>query len=112
MSHNSLIPVIVFILALVIFLNLVRSDSRIDLNTATQQQLASIKGIGPAFAARIIMERDRRGGFRSVNDLLKVRGVGRKLLARLRPYVKVDPLTSGNSPVDANKTAHRATNNE
>ncbi|MBN1356153.1 helix-hairpin-helix domain-containing protein [bacterium] len=68
---------------------------RIDLNHASVQELQSIPGIGPAYAVRIVHERERRCGFRSVTDLLKVRGIGRKKLARMRPYVTVTPYEGG-----------------
>jgi competence protein ComEA len=61
----------------------------IDLNSATSAQLESLPGIGPALAGAIIAERDRRGGFRSVNELREVRGIGEKRFADLRAHVTV-----------------------
>jgi competence protein ComEA len=64
-------------------------ESVIDLNNATQMQLESLPGIGPALASAIIAERDRRGGFRSVNELREVRGIGEQRFADLRERVMV-----------------------
>jgi competence protein ComEA len=61
----------------------------LDLNTATLEQLDSLPGVGPATAKAIIAERQRRGGFRSVEDLLDVRGIGPAKLDALRDLVTV-----------------------
>ena len=55
----------------------------IDLNNATSAQLETLPGIGPSLAGAIIAERERRGGFRSVNELREVRGIGEKRFADL-----------------------------
>jgi competence protein ComEA len=57
----------------------------LDLNTATEKELQSIKGIGPVLAERIIAGRP----YRTVDDLLKVKGIGPKNLEKIRPYVLV-----------------------
>jgi competence protein ComEA len=62
---------------------------RVNLNTATQAQLEDLPGIGPTYAQAIIAERQRRGGFTSVNDLRSVRGIGDKRFADLAPLVTV-----------------------
>jgi competence protein ComEA len=67
----------------------VATGGKIDLNTATQTQLEELPGIGPTYAQSIIAERQRRGGFTSVNDLRSVRGIGDKRFAELAPLVTV-----------------------
>jgi competence protein ComEA len=62
---------------------------KVDLNTATQAQLEELPGIGPTYAQAIIAERQRRGGFTSVNELRSVRGIGDKRFAELAPLVTV-----------------------
>lgn len=61
----------------------------LDLNTATAAELELLPGVGPALAARIIDHRKRLGSFKRVDDLDKVRGIGEKTLARIRPHVRV-----------------------
>jgi comEA protein len=61
----------------------------IDLNSATEAQLDTLPGIGPTLAGAIIRERERRGGFTSVDQLQDVRGIGEKRFADLRPLVTV-----------------------
>lgn len=64
-------------------------DAPLDLNTATQAQLEALPGIGPTLAQAIIAERTRAGGFRSVGDLRRVRGIGDARFAQLEPLVRV-----------------------
>ena len=54
----------------------------VDINTASEKELQSIKGIGPVLAERIIAGRP----YRTVDDLLKVKGIGPKILETIRPY--------------------------
>jgi competence protein ComEA len=61
----------------------------IDLNRASEAELDTLPGVGPATAAAIVATRQERGGFRSVDDLLDVRGIGEAKLAELRDRVKV-----------------------
>lgn len=64
-------------------------DQPVDLNRATAQELDALPGVGPATASAILAFRDERGGFRSVDDLLDVRGIGEAKLEQLRPLVRV-----------------------
>ncbi|UTI62407.1 helix-hairpin-helix domain-containing protein [Paraconexibacter antarcticus] len=61
----------------------------VDLNTATEQQLETLDGVGPATAAKILQYRQANGPFRSVDDLEQVPGIGPKKLAAIRPGVRV-----------------------
>jgi competence protein ComEA len=62
---------------------------KLNLNTATEAQLEALPGIGPTYAQSILAERQRRGGFTSVNELRGVRGIGDKRFAELAPLVTV-----------------------
>jgi len=59
--------------------------SLLDLNTASEKELQSIKGIGPVLAARIIAGRP----YKTVDDLLKVKGIGQKRFEKFRHYFVV-----------------------
>ena len=61
----------------------------VDLNTATAEQFDALPGIGPSTATAIIARRDQSGPFRSVDDLLDVRGIGPAKLDAIRNLVTV-----------------------
>ena len=61
----------------------------LDLNVASQHDLVALPGIGPAKALAIVTWRQKNGRFRRVEDLVKVKGFGRKTLLKLRPYLLV-----------------------
>jgi len=58
--------------------------AKVHLSTATPEQLDGIDGIGPTLAERIVEYRDAHGGFRSLDELAEVEGIGEKRLATLR----------------------------
>jgi comEA protein len=66
-----------------------KAPAKVNLNTATAEELAKLPGVGEAIAARIIRHREKSGAFRSVDELLVVRGISRKKLEVLRPLVTV-----------------------
>lgn len=62
----------------------------VALNRATVAELVELPGIGPSLAARIVADRQARGPFLRVEDLQRIRGIGPKLVERLRGYVTMD----------------------
>lgn len=60
----------------------------VSLNTATVEQLDTLPGVGPVLAQHIIDYRTRQGGFRSVDELREVNGIGDRRFADLRPLVR------------------------
>lgn len=77
-------------LAMMLAQPVLAESSPININTASAAELASIKGIGPSKAQAIVDHRDKNGGFKSVDDLKLVRGIGDKMLEQLRPQVTID----------------------
>lgn len=65
------------------------SQSLIDLNNASAEQLMELPGVGEATAAAIIQDRERYGPFASVEDLMRVSGIGERKLERIRELVYV-----------------------
>ena len=64
------------------------SGPALDLNSADSRQLDALPGIGPVLASRIVAHRAAAGPFRTVDELRAVRGIGPRLLERLRPLVR------------------------
>ena len=67
----------------------------IDINSASSVQLQEVPGIGPATAEKILAMRKSYGAFKSVDDLLSVRGIGPKRLEKMRKYLVAGHASTG-----------------
>jgi competence protein ComEA len=67
----------------------------VNLNTATAEQLATIPGVGPKMAERIIDYRQKNGGFKKVEDLMNVSGVAEKSFLKMKPLITVTAPKTG-----------------
>ncbi len=63
----------------------------VDLNLSPADSLELIPGIGPVLATRIVHFRDSVGRFESIDDIIKVHGIGRKTFGKIKDYLKVRP---------------------
>jgi len=61
----------------------------INVNTASLEELQYLPGVGETRARAILAERKTRGGFKSVDELIEVKGIGATSLERLRPHARV-----------------------
>jgi competence protein ComEA len=61
----------------------------VNINTASQSELEAVRGLGPAKAKAIIEYREANGGFKSVDELDKVKGFGRASIDKLRDELSV-----------------------
>ncbi|NUM79807.1 helix-hairpin-helix domain-containing protein [bacterium] len=62
----------------------------VNINEANVQELASLPRVGPKLAARIVDYRNQHGPFTSVNDLQRVKGIGKKMFDKIKPFVTVN----------------------
>jgi competence protein ComEA len=72
--------------------------ARVNVNTATVEQLTALPGVGPALAARIVDHRQKSGAFRSTQEVMSVKGIGEKNFAKIEAW-----LTVGEAPKAAAK---------
>lgn len=61
----------------------------ININTANVTQLTKLPGIGPKKAKRIIETRKKLGGFKRIEDIMKVKGIGEKTFQRIKHMIRV-----------------------
>ena len=67
-----------------------QGDPVVNINTATQTQLETLPGIGPALAGRIIAWREAHGGFAAPSDLMSVTGIGPAVMGNVQDLITVD----------------------
>lgn len=63
----------------------------VNINTATSTELQTLPGIGASTATRILDYRQKNGGFKKVEDLMNVRGIGEKTFLKLKPLITLTP---------------------
>lgn len=63
--------------------------NKININTATKEELMLLPGIGEELSKRIIDYRTENGSFKSVEDLINVKGIGNKNLERIKDYLTI-----------------------
>lgn len=71
----------------------------VNINTASQAELESLQGIGPAKAKAIIEYREKNGSFASIDDLGKVSGIGSGTIKQLHDVITVEAEKSAEAPV-------------
>ncbi|MCD4749991.1 MAG: helix-hairpin-helix domain-containing protein [Thermoanaerobaculales bacterium] len=96
MKH--LIPIVIVVAALIAtpgaFADEASQAGKVNLNTASAEQLQLLPRVGPSLAQRIIEFRDANGAFRGVNELVAVKGIGEKSLSKILPYLSVEGETT------------------
>jgi competence ComEA-like helix-hairpin-helix protein len=65
-------------------------SEQLDVNQATQNEFATLPSIGLVLAGRIVALRQEQHGFKQVEDLLKVKGIGSRKMARIKSYLCLD----------------------
>ena len=70
----------------------------VNLNTATKEELVALSGIGPAKAQAILDYRTQHGGFKSVEELKEVKGIGARRFEKLKPELTVTPVAAKAAP--------------
>jgi competence ComEA-like helix-hairpin-helix protein len=72
-----------------------KTPALLDINHATAEDFANLPGIGPELAGRMVAFREKNGPFRRVEDLLVIKGMGRKKWRAIRPLIRVEDSPRG-----------------
>jgi competence protein ComEA len=70
----------------------------VNINTASEAEIADLPGIGPSKATNVVTYRQRHGAFARVEDIMKVKGFGRKVFAHLKQYLSTEGQTTYRNP--------------
>ena len=65
------------------------NENFVNINSASEEELTSLKHIGPAIALRIIEYRETHGGFLSIDEIKNVRGIGQAVVEDIKNYICV-----------------------
>lgn len=65
-------------------------DGKININTATEAQIALLPGIGPKLAAEIVSHRTSNGGFKTVEEIKTINGIGDKKFEKIKDFITVE----------------------
>jgi len=69
--------------------NTIQTAGKINLNSATAEQLDTLSGIGPAYAARIIEYRQAHGGFKIIEEIMEIKGIGQKTFDKIKDQITI-----------------------
>ncbi|NOZ60113.1 MAG: helix-hairpin-helix domain-containing protein [Calditrichaeota bacterium] len=67
-------------------------DFKININTASVDEIVRLPKVGPVLASRIVKYREQNGYFQTPEELIKVKGIGKKTLEKLKPFIFVTPM--------------------
>ena len=70
----------------------------VNLNTATAAELQALPGVGAATAKLILEHRQKNGGFKKIEELMNIKGIGEKSFLKLKPLVTVTPEKERRAP--------------
>jgi len=75
-----------------------KMEGVVNINTATSEQLQLLPGIGEKKAERIIKYREKKGDFKAIEDIKNVKGIGDKLLEKIKDNIVVEGETTAKEP--------------
>jgi competence protein ComEA len=72
-----------------------KAGDKVNINTASLEELQRLPRIGPQIAQRILDYRKENGNFKKIEDIMKVRGIGEKVYGQLKDLITVGPEAAG-----------------
>jgi competence protein ComEA len=79
----------VLVVAIFVFAPLLHAADKVNINTATEKELAGLPGIGAAIAKRIVEYREANKGFKSIEELKKVKGIGSRKFEAIKDRITI-----------------------
>jgi competence ComEA-like helix-hairpin-helix protein len=108
-THKNLITLaLLTLLTAAVALPALAGDGVVNINKASESELTLLPRIGPSLASRILAFREENGGFKSIEDLLLVSGIGEKTYELLRHWVVTSGETTLSSKVNLSRARERA----
>lgn len=110
-NPKTLVAAFALVLALATVAGLSAAEAapgKVNINTATVEQLALLPRVGPAVAQRIAEFREQNGGFKAAADLMLVKGIGEKTFELIAPYVAVSGETTLSAKVSSSRKPAQA----
>jgi len=77
------------LIALLVVPGFVIAGDKININTASKDQLCELTGVGPAIADRIIEYREKNGPFKSIEEITQVKGIGEGIFLKIKEGIVV-----------------------
>lgn len=71
-------------------------EEKININTASKVELMKLPGVGEATAKKIIKYRQKHGGFKTIDEIMKIKGIAQKKFEKLKKHIKVESSDSSN----------------
>ena len=107
-AHKNLIATALLVALTAAALPALAADEVVNVNKASETELALLPRIGPALASRIVDYREENGAFESIDDLMLVSGIGEKTYELLRHWVATSGETTLTSKVNLSRARERA----
>lgn len=76
-------------------------EGKVNINTATEKQIAVLPGVGPKLASEVVNYRKANGDFQEIEDLKKVNGIGDKKFEKMKNFI----VTEGDTTITSTKVA-------
>ena len=90
LKRQALIGLCILLAAFLIAPVLVVAGDKVNINTASKEELSGLIGIGPVIAERIIEYRNKNGPFKNKEEITKIKGIGEKTFEKIKDLIVIE----------------------